>query len=42
LHLLPASVSASPTVNVGLKASFDRAPYLVELLYVQQRVGASE
>lgn len=27
-------VSATPSVNVALKASFNAAPYLVELLYV--------
>lgn len=28
------SVQAAPSVNVALRASFDAAPYLVELLYV--------
>jgi UDP-glucose:glycoprotein glucosyltransferase len=33
--LLPGCiVNASPAVNVALQASFDSAPYLVELLYV--------
>lgn len=32
--LHPQSVVASPSVNVALRASFDAAPYLVELLYV--------
>ncbi|KAK2763700.1 hypothetical protein FQN54_009316 [Arachnomyces sp. PD_36] len=30
--LLPASTFATPAINVGLKASFNSAPYLVELL----------
>jgi len=32
LHYL--FVSAAPSVNVALKATFNAAPYLVELLYV--------
>jgi hypothetical protein len=32
LHTFPSSVSAGPSINVGVKASFNRAPYLVELL----------
>lgn len=33
--LLPGWIAnASPAVNVALQASFDSAPYLVELLYV--------
>jgi hypothetical protein len=28
------SAQAAPSVNVALRASFDAAPYLVELLYV--------
>jgi len=31
LHALRAA--ASPSINVGLKTSFDSAPYLLELLY---------
>jgi hypothetical protein len=30
-------VRAGPTVNVALRASFNAAPYLVELLYVPPR-----
>jgi UDP-glucose:glycoprotein glucosyltransferase len=39
--LLPGCfVNASPAVNVALQASFDSAPYLVELLYVAHLVMA--
>lgn len=40
--LLPGCiVNASPAVNVALQASFDSAPYLVELLYVTRLIVAS-
>lgn len=32
------SALAAPSVNVALRASFDAAPYLVELLYVQVEI----
>jgi UDP-glucose:glycoprotein glucosyltransferase len=36
LHSL--CVSASPSINVGLKAAFSSAPYLLELLQVAPKV----
>lgn len=33
-------MNASPAVNVALQASFDSAPYLVELLYVTRLIVA--
>lgn len=35
LVVLAPNVSAGPAINVALQASFNAAPYLVELLYVQ-------
>lgn len=34
LQLVPTALAASASVNIGLQASFNSAPYLVELLYV--------
>lgn len=32
-YLRSVCVTASPSINVGLKAAFSSAPYLLELLY---------
>ena len=42
LQLLPIASAAAPSVNIGLKASFNSAPYLVELLYVDCTTIESE
>lgn len=35
-NILVQQTLASPTVNVGLQASFNSPPYLLELLYATQ------